>query len=70
MESNSSKQKLNAIDFGKIFTGLIIALIGSFLTYMTVVITGIEWGIWTAIVMPIWSMIVNAIRKWMIDYSK
>ena len=55
---NFTKDDLYAL--GK---GLIIALIGSALTYLTTYITGHDFGMWTPMVVAMWSVIVNAIRK-------
>jgi len=60
---NSKKYKLNAIDGKKIFTGLGIALLGAFITYMQDLIPSIDFGVYTPIAMAINSVIVNLLRK-------
>jgi len=52
------------MDWKKIGKGLLIALAGAFLTYGTEVIPGIDLGWTTPLVVAGWSVIVNAVRKW------
>lgn len=54
---------LGKIDFKKIGMGALIALSGALLTYLTEVISGLDLGEWTPIVVAVWSIIVNALRK-------
>jgi len=64
MKSESPKYKLDSIDWVKIGKGLLIALTAALLTYFTKIIGLIEFGMWTPVVMSVWSAIVNAVRKW------
>lgn len=63
----SEKYQLTWNDMGKIGKGLLIALAGAGLTYLTEQIPNVELGEWTPIVVAIWSVIVNAARKWLAE---
>jgi len=54
---------LGKIDIKKILTGAGIAMAGALLTYLTQIITNINLGEWTPIIVAIWSIIVNTLRK-------
>ena len=54
---------LGKIDIKKIGTGAGIAVAGALLTYLTQVVTDMDLGEWTPIVVAVWSIIVNASRK-------
>ena len=54
---------LGKIDFKKIGIGAGIAMTGALLTYLTQVVGGLDLGEWTPIVVAVWSIIVNALRK-------
>lgn len=56
---NLTKDDLIAI--GK---GLVIAVIGAALTYLSTFIAGHDFGSWTPLVVALWGVIVNIIRKW------
>jgi len=45
------------------FKGLIIALLGAALTYLTTWISGYNWGVYTPVVVALWSVVVNLVRK-------
>ena len=55
----STRFKLNSIDWKKIGKGFIIALIGAGLTYLTDLISLIEFGVITPAVMMFWSVFTN-----------
>ena len=57
------KIMLGKIDIKKILTGAGIAMAGALLTYLTQIITNINLGEWTPIIVAIWSIIVNTLRK-------
>ncbi len=59
----SKRGRLNELDYHKIGTGLIIALSGAALTYLSEVIVQIDFGVYTALVVAVWSVLVNAVRK-------
>lgn len=54
---------LGKIDIKKIGVGAGIAVAGALLTYLTQVVTDMDLGEWTPIVVAVWSIIVNALRK-------
>jgi hypothetical protein len=59
-----NRQKLTSANLKSIGIGLLIALGGSALTYLTQVIGSVDFGIWTPLVVTGWSVIVNAVRKY------
>lgn len=61
----SQKYQLTWNDLEKVGKGLLIALAGAALTYLTEQIPNIDLGEWTPIVVAFWSVIVNAARKWL-----
>ena len=64
MKNETSKQwSLNNIDYKKILVGAGIALLGALATYMQDTIPGIDFGIYTGVVVAINSIIVNALRR-------
>lgn len=54
---------LGTIDVQKIGKGLLIALIGAALTYLTPVVTHISFGIYTPVAYALWSTIANTVWK-------
>jgi hypothetical protein len=50
-------------DLVKLGTGLGIALTGAALTYISQVITQVEFGAYTPVVVALWSVFANVIRK-------
>lgn len=61
----SSRYTLSRLDSKKIAIGAGIAVGGALLTYLTEVISNIDLGQWTPIVVSIWSIVVNVARKWL-----
>jgi hypothetical protein len=55
------------INWQKVLIGAGVAILGSLLTYFTTWITGQNFGIYTPIVVSIWSIIANVGRKWISD---
>jgi hypothetical protein len=68
--ANSQRFELNSTDLKKIGTGAIIAILGALLTYGTETIGNVELGQWTPIVVAVFSIIANTIRKFIVDNSK
>lgn len=60
----SQRFTLNREDLKKIATGALMAVLGALLTYITSVIGDIDFGSYTPLVVSIWSVIANIIRKW------
>lgn len=60
----SNRFQLNSTDVKKIFVGLGVALAGAALTYLSSVITQIDFGSWTPIVVALFSVGANVVRKW------
>ena len=69
-EENSEVRELSKHDLRKVARGLGIALCGAALTYFTEVITQINLGAWTPVVVAGWSAFVNAARLYMTDHNK
>ncbi|MCK9370235.1 hypothetical protein M0R04_10045 [Candidatus Dojkabacteria bacterium] len=67
--NGSISKELNSIDWKKIGTGALIAVIGALLTYLTQVVSGLDLGAFTPIVVSGWSILANITRKWITDYS-
>ena len=65
----SSRLKLNKQDGSKILKGLLVAVGGAVLTYLMDTIPLVDFGAYTAVAVAINSVLVNAARKWITDYS-
>ena len=59
----SKKYKLNQEDFGKVGRGLLIAMAGAGLVYLTDVVPQINWGVYAPIVGALAAVLVNLARK-------
>lgn len=70
MESTSKRFSLNKSDLQKIGTGALIAISGALLTYLTKVVADIDFGVYTPVAVAIFSVLANAGRKFIADYSK
>jgi len=68
-KSTSVKNTLNGVDWNKIGIGASVAVVGALLTYLTPVVTGLNLGEFTPIVVAFWSIFANVIRKYITDYS-
>ena len=66
---DSIKYTLNTTDLKKIGTGAMVATIGALLTYLTQVITQIDFGQWTPIVVAVYGVLANIVRKFLAGYS-
>lgn len=62
--NGSNRFSLNAYDLKKVGIGLLVALAGAALTYFSEVITQIDFGSWTPIVVAGFSVLANIVRKW------
>jgi hypothetical protein len=56
---------LNKEDFKRIGLGAIVAVVGALMTYLSQVITTIDFGAYTPIVVAFWGVIANIVRKWL-----
>lgn len=65
---DSKQWSLNNIDYKKILVGAGIALLGALATYLQDTIPGLDFGVYTPIIVAINSVIVNAIRKFIMGY--
>ena len=66
---NSKLLKLDSFDWGKVGKGLLIAISGAILTYLTDLIPTIDFGVWTPMVMAFWSIVVNIVQKLLTNSS-
>lgn len=64
----SQKFTLNKEDFKKVLIGAGIALLGALATYLQDTIPSIDFGVYTPVVVAINSILVNAIRKFIMGY--
>jgi hypothetical protein len=60
----STQFSLNAFDWKKVATGAGIAVAGALLTYVTQVVASLEPGPWTPVIVAVWSVVVNIVKKW------
>ena len=61
----SPKYSLNKEDGKKIVSGALVAISGALLTYTSQVITEIDFGQYTPIVVAIFSVLSNTLRKYL-----
>ena len=57
--------ELNKDDFKRIGLGAIVAIVGALMTYLSQVITTIDFGVYTPIVVAFWGIVANIVRKWL-----
>lgn len=65
--AGSSAFTLNGTDWKKIGKGLLVALAGAGLTYLTEWISGADFGTVTPIIVAGFSVIANLLRKWIVN---
>jgi hypothetical protein len=70
MDNGSPKYSLNKEDGKRILLGAGIAVAGALLTYLTSVVTGMDFGQYTPMVVAIWAVLANTARKFLTDYTK
>jgi hypothetical protein len=51
-------------DFKSLAIGLGITLAGAALTYLTEYVTKTDFGQWTPIIVTVWALIVNTVKKY------
>lgn len=69
MDQGSKRWKLNSIDWKKVAVGAGVAIGGAVLTYAQEILTQIDFGQYTEIVMAVNSILLNICRKWLTDHS-
>lgn len=64
----SRKYTLSREDLTKIGTGAAVAIAGALITYLTPVVSNVDWTIagvdLTPVMVVVWSVFVNLTRKW------
>lgn len=61
----SKKWSLNVLDWKSISMGLLKTSIGACLTYLSKdVLPNIDWGTYGPVAVPVYTMVVNIIWKW------
>ena len=63
--AQSKRFKLNKQDLTKVLTGASIAGAGAVITYLLEVVPSIDFKEYTPIVVAIFSILANAVRKWL-----
>jgi len=66
-KKRTGKFSLDRTDLVKLGKGLLIAVAGAALTYCSEWIAGADFGSWTPMVVTVWSVVVNVVRKWIAD---
>jgi hypothetical protein len=61
----STRYTLNRSDLTSIAKGLGIAVAGAILTYVSSIITDIDFGQYTPLVVVVWSVVANVARKFL-----
>jgi hypothetical protein len=62
--ADSPKYSLNEIDWQKILIGAGVAVAGTLLTYITQIVTNLQPGPWTPVIVAGWSVVANIVRKY------
>jgi hypothetical protein len=65
----SPSGQLDKTDWEKIAKGAGIAAAGAVLTYLSEAITTVEFGVYTAVAVSVFSVLINAGLKWVKDNS-
>jgi ABC-type antimicrobial peptide transport system permease subunit len=63
--SESGKYQLNKEDLTKLGIGALVAVGGALLTYIADTIPGIDFGVYTPVVVAVASILINAARKFL-----
>ncbi len=67
--SQSRRFALDGVDVRKLGTGFLIALVGAVATVLSDAAMSIDFGLWSPFVSMAISVVVNALRKWVVDNS-
>jgi hypothetical protein len=62
--TKSTRFQFTKEDLFSVGKGLLIAVAGAILTYLTEFITQLDLGVYTPIIVATWSVMVNVIRKY------
>lgn len=68
--SGSPKFKLGNYEWNKVYKGALIAFGGAVATFLEELIPGVNFGQWTAVIIPLNSVIINLIRQYVQNNSK
>ena len=68
-EAQSQRFQLDAADWRKLGSGLLVALVGAAATFLADVSTSLNFGMWSPFIAMGLSVVVNALRKWLSDNS-
>ena len=66
----SPRFSLNLLELRKVGKGLLIALIGAALTYLSAYMSGADFGMYTPLVVAVWSVVTNFVQKFVVDSSQ
>jgi hypothetical protein len=61
---------LNLLELRKVGKGLLIALIGAALTYLSEYMSGADFGMYTPVIVAVWSVVTNFVQKFIVDNSQ
>jgi ABC-type antimicrobial peptide transport system permease subunit len=63
--AQSGKYQLNKEDLTKLGVGALVAVGGALLTYLADTIPGVDFGVYTPVVVAIASILINSARKFL-----
>jgi len=63
----SQKFSLNSLDWKKIGKWALVAVVWVLLTYVADLIPTIDFGVYTPVVVAIFSILANIVRKWIVS---
>ena len=66
----SQRFSLNLVELRKVGKGLLIALIVASLTYLSEYMSGADFGVYTPVIVAVWSVVTNFVQKFIADNSK
>ena len=70
MNEQSPSGVLNKTDYKKIAIGAGVAVAGALITYVSEVVTQVDFKDWTPLVVAGWGVIANIVRIWIKDNQK